>query len=262
MLFDNEEVWSRWMTSRDAEEGRLPAALSDLPLTPFQVLLVIQALRPAELQRSMKQFAKKCLGLPHLTPSSVSLQRLYNAETRAEEPILIIISPGADPSQELAEAAQASIGKGNYHEVAMGQGQADLALSEITSAAESGSWASDGPKLHPNFRLWLTTEPQQTFPSTLLQSCLKVTYEAPPGLRNNLKRTYESWNADYVAKADSASRATALASLAWFHAVLQERRGFLPQVRHLFFPCRFRVGSRCSQWLRWYVLRPAPGTCT
>ncbi|VDL94656.1 unnamed protein product [Schistocephalus solidus] len=257
LLFDNGDIWSRWMTSRDAEEGRLPAALSDLPLTPFQVLLVIQALRPAELQRSMKQFAK-----------NVSLQRLYNTETRAEEPILIIISPGADPSQELAEAAQASIGKGNYNEVAMGQGQADLALSEITSAAESGSWvclknlhlvtfwlpvlekhinticnlsaeraggnvnceSSSGPKLHPNFRLWLTTEPQQNFPSTLLQSCLKVTYEAPPGLRNNLKRTYESWNADYVAKGNSASRATALASLAWFHAVLQERRGFIPQV--------------------------------
>lgn len=93
----------------------------------------------------------------------------------------------------------------------MGQGQSEIALSEISAAAQSGGWvclknlhlvthwlpvlekhinllmsadwevgevaAEEGRRLHPHFRLWLTTEPHDNFPSTLLQSCLKVAYE-------------------------------------------------------------------------------------
>jgi dynein heavy chain 2 len=40
------------------------------------------------------------------------------------------------------------------------------------------------------FRLWLTSEPHSKFPSILLQSSLKITYETPPGLKNNLVRTF------------------------------------------------------------------------
>ncbi len=50
------------MNSEDAEGGKLPPALGNLPLSGFQVLLILQALRPNELQRAMKQFAKKTLG--------------------------------------------------------------------------------------------------------------------------------------------------------------------------------------------------------
>jgi dynein heavy chain 2, cytosolic len=46
------------------------------------------------------------------------------------------------------------------------------------------------------FRLWLTSEPHTKFPSILLQSSLKITYETPPGVRNNLMRTFQ-----YVAPA-------------------------------------------------------------
>lgn len=51
-----------------------------------------------------------------LSPSPLNLKRLYK-ETLEIEPILIIISPGADPSQELLELASEVIGKEYYHEV-------------------------------------------------------------------------------------------------------------------------------------------------
>jgi hypothetical protein len=38
-------------------------------------------------------------------------------ETQASEPILFIISPGADPSQELEDLAKATIGTEKYHQV-------------------------------------------------------------------------------------------------------------------------------------------------
>jgi len=79
-----------------------------------------------------------------------------------------------------------------------------------------------------NFRLWLTSEPHMKFPSILLQSSLKITYETPPGVRNNLQRTFQ-----YVVPAGSQQsnpvQTQLLFVLSWFHALLQERRTYIPQ---------------------------------
>lgn len=82
---------------------------------------------------------------------------------------------------------------------------------------------------HRNFRLWLTTEAHPKFPPILLQSSLKITYEAPPGVKRNLQRTYESWSQGFVEQGHSVVRSQALFALAWFHAVVQERRMLIPQ---------------------------------
>ena len=79
------------------------------------------------------------------------------------------------------------------------------------------------------FRLWLTSEPHAKFPSILLQSSLKITYETPPGLRNNLQRTF-----NYVTPSAEAQQSIPLISqlllvLSWFHALIQERRKYIPQ---------------------------------
>lgn len=54
--------------------------------------------------------------MKELSPPPLNLRRLYS-ETVEWEPVLIIISPGADPSQELAELAAETVGRDNYHEV-------------------------------------------------------------------------------------------------------------------------------------------------
>ena len=54
--------------------------------------------------------------MKELSPPPLNLRRLY-AETLEWEPVLILISPGADPSQELAELAVETVGRENYHEV-------------------------------------------------------------------------------------------------------------------------------------------------
>ena len=40
-------------------------------------------------------------------------------ETQAVEPVLFIVSPGADPSTELEELAREVVGKDHYHQVGM-----------------------------------------------------------------------------------------------------------------------------------------------
>lgn len=45
-------------------------------------------------------------------------------------------------------------------------------------------------RIHPNFRLWLTTYPTPDFPISLLQDSIKITNERPQGLKNILQRSY------------------------------------------------------------------------
>ena len=52
---------------------------------------------------------------------------------------------------------------------------------ELNALAASGA--------HESFRLFLTAEPHARFSSIVLQSSLKITYEAPPGVLYSSVRT-------------------------------------------------------------------------
>ncbi|XP_051782842.1 cytoplasmic dynein 2 heavy chain 1 isoform X2 [Erpetoichthys calabaricus] len=244
LCLDDAALWQHFSQSSTCEQD-FPASISK-KITLFQQVLVVQTIRPDRLQSSMAFFASHSLGMKELSPPPLNLKRLYK-ETIEIEPILIIISPGADPSQELLELATETIGRECYHEVAMGQGQADIAIQTLKECARNGEWLclknlhlvtawlpvleKELNILQPksNFRLWLTAEVHPKFTPILLQSSLKITYEAPPGLKKNLLRTYESWTPEQISHKGLVSRAQSLFCLAWFHAVCQERRNYIPQ---------------------------------
>ena len=81
---------------------------------------------------------------------------------------------------------------------------------------------------HNDFRLWLTSEAHNSFPSILLQQSLKATFESPPGIKKNLQRTFDSWDVDTF-DPQNPIRSRLLFLLASFHAVMQERRTYIPQ---------------------------------
>jgi dynein heavy chain len=91
----------------------------------------------------------------------------------------------------------------------MGQGQEQIAFNLLEQACARGlwlmlqnchllpKWLKDLEKAlekinkpHPDFRLWLTTEPTSQFPIGILQRSLKIVTEPPNGLKLNLKNTY------------------------------------------------------------------------
>ena len=55
--------------------------------------------------------------MKELSAENVNLKRLYEEETSCSEPVLIIVSPGTDPSQELEALAEDTIGSDRYHQV-------------------------------------------------------------------------------------------------------------------------------------------------
>ena len=83
-------------------------------------------------------------------------------------------------------------GLGGYTEIALGQGQTQAALNALQAAATAGGWLCIKnthlavtwlPELHrqlvaaaasaaTGFRLWMTSEPHEMFPSALLSACL------------------------------------------------------------------------------------------
>ena len=200
----------------------------------------------------MSSFACSTLALDTISPPPLNLKRLYEAETVPSEAVLFITTPGADPSQELRDLAANLIGLDKYTNIAMGQGQAESAMLKLKEAAQNGHWLClqnvhlaaawlpnvekelKTTELHKDFRLWLTSEAHAKFPVTLLQNSLKITIEAPPGVKKNIQRIYESWTPDFIERG-SVVRSQALFALAWYHAIIQERRTYIPQGWNKFY---------------------------
>ncbi|KAA6401027.1 MAG: putative Dynein heavy chain [Streblomastix strix] len=238
-------------------------------LTHFQRVLLIQACRPDRLVSSLLSFVTTALNLPSLDPPPFSLPDVAQKECLPSQPILLVVTPGIDPTVELEEAAKRTVGSDKYSSVAMGQGQGEIALQIVRQFVNQEqwvclknvhlmpSWLNELEKLlasigengfNSKFRLFMTSEAQDHFPNVLLRSCLKISYEAPPGVKKNLARTFDSWredgrfegqnkNIDSIQKNnDNTNRASEcierpkiLFALAWLHAVVQERRTYVPQ---------------------------------
>jgi len=131
-------------------------------------------------------------------------------------PVIFILSPGSDPTSNLQKLAERS-GFGLYRLkiLSLGQGQEPVAMSLLEGAVSRGMWlllqnchllAAWLPELekeleqlskpHPDFRLWITTDPIDSFPIGILQRSLKVVTEPPNGLKLNMRNTYSKVGAD------------------------------------------------------------------
>ena len=163
-------------------------------------------------------------------------------------PILMLVSPGADPSQTIRDMAAREVGKEKFQEIALGQGKQDTALEMVKSCQNNGCWLLIQnlhlythwiPKLEgvlseneanakSGFRLLLTSEPHDNIPMSLLENSVKISFEAPPGLKNNILRLLQNWKDVGDFQNGGASRARALYTLSWLHSVCLERRRYQP----------------------------------
>ncbi|KAI8810783.1 dynein heavy chain and region D6 of dynein motor-domain-containing protein [Cladochytrium replicatum] len=227
-----------------------------IQISAFQKVLLVQALRPDRIISTLSSFCCTALGIQTLSSEITKLGNIYKNESVPTQPILFITSPGVDISQELIDFAAKEIGSDKFCQIAMGQGQGDHATEMLKECMRLGKWlylqnvhlaikwisileqylmatvsqsqnGSTSNNIHPNFRLWLSTEAHSGFSQSFLESALKIAVEPPPGIKKNLFRTIEGWGADYL-RNQSALSSHALFALSWFHAILQERRAYIP----------------------------------
>uniref|UniRef100_A0A7S1KLM8 Cytoplasmic dynein 2 heavy chain 1 n=1 Tax=Percolomonas cosmopolitus TaxID=63605 RepID=A0A7S1KLM8_9EUKA len=228
-------------------------------VSAFDQLMLVQLFRPSHLVALMNHYVQNLLGIESVTPPPIGLQDIYEHDSTKDEPILLVTTPGSDPSLELEQMANnhPDVGRERFHQIAMGQGQTDEALLMLRRCGKKGEWlclknlhlvVAWLPRLekelsmlterHNNFRLWLTTEVHDEFPIILLRESVKFTFEAPPGMKQNMMRTYSSWSQKFInspppalaaGEASPMTRSQLLFVAAFFHAIVQERRTYIPQ---------------------------------
>jgi hypothetical protein len=95
--------------------------------------------------------------------------------------------------------------------VSMGQGQEIIARKLMATATVDGQWVLlqnthlglgylseveqfllKAEDIHDDFRLWITAEPHPAFPIGLLQMGIKITNEAPVGMRAGLRAEFKA----------------------------------------------------------------------
>jgi len=213
-------------------------------------LLLIKCFRPEKLIECVSEFIAAEMGSAYMEQTPLDLHEVF-PDARAAVPLVFVLSTGADPMSTIIRFATDVDYLSRMHAISLGQGQGPIAAALIKDAAAAGDWAvlqnchlakSWMPKLekiveafatsdsiHPDFRLWLTSMPAKYFPVPVLQSSVKMTFEPPKGLRANLKGTWATvTDTQWGACSKPQQWHKLLFGVAFFHAVVQERRKFGP----------------------------------
>ncbi|XP_062938980.1 dynein axonemal heavy chain 14 [Cynocephalus volans] len=225
-------------------------------LTPFQRLILIKILRPECLKNSVRKFVTEKMGNEYLPRTAVSLKELYK-ESNARTPLILIHSHGTDLTNILLRFAQEL--KGTMHHVtiiSLGRGQAAKAEALLVKAlTQTQQWvflqnchlaASFMPRLctivesfnspdvtvDPEFRLWLSTKTDSSFPVPILKRGLKIAMESPQGLKSILLQTFGyRWSGEVTEEIFENPDCgqwwkKLLFSLCFFNAVINERKNY------------------------------------
>ncbi|XP_052023863.1 dynein axonemal heavy chain 10 [Apodemus sylvaticus] len=237
-------IWQEWYDQDSLEQFPFPMGY-DNNITAFQKLLILRCFRVDRVYRAVTDYVTLTMGEKYVQPPMISFEAIFEQST-PNSPIVFILSPGSDPASDLMKLAERSgFGGTRLKFLAMGQGQEKVALQLLETAVARGQWLmlqnchllvkwlkdlekslERITKPHPDFRLWLTTDPTKGFPIGILQKSLKVVTEPPNGLKLNMRATYFKISNEMLEQCPHTAFKPLVYVLAFFHAVVQERRKF------------------------------------
>ncbi|ESN96268.1 hypothetical protein HELRODRAFT_67881 [Helobdella robusta] len=241
----SETDWKVWYDHDSPETLDFPMQYEET-LSDFHRLMLLRCFRLDRLYCAISDFISDYMGEQFITPPIVSLSTIHE-QSSTTTPVIFILSVGSDPTSDLIKFADSvNIKNTQLKILSLGQGQEKTAMSLITAAVTHGHWLilqnchllirfmrdlekefENFTKPHPDFRLWLTTEPVGDFPISVLQRSLKVVTEPPNGLKHNLQSTYVKLVSPVIEKFCAHPHYPSLLFvLSFFHAVVQERRKY------------------------------------
>ncbi|XP_045502201.1 dynein axonemal heavy chain 10 [Colias croceus] len=243
-ISNNLQEWQEWFDSDAPESSEIPNNYRSR-VNPFSLLMLLRCFRVDRIYRALTDYITVTMGEEYITPPVISLDMIFE-QTTPYTPVVFILSPGSDPTADLMKLAdRCGFGGGKFKYLSLGQGQEGAALSLLEGAISHGQWLilqnchllvsflrelekqlEMMEKPHPEYRLWLTTDPTPTFPIGILQRSLKVVTEPPNGLKLNLRNTYFKMRAHALDECPHPQFKKLVYVLAFFHAVVQERRKY------------------------------------
>ncbi|TWW60421.1 Dynein heavy chain 10, axonemal [Takifugu flavidus] len=239
----NPSEWKSWYDLDGPEQVPFPMKYTET-LSPFQTLLLLRCFRVDRVYRAVTDYISVAMDEKYVQPPVINFDAIYEQSTPFS-PIIFILSPGSDPTNDLLKLAERSGFGEKFQFLAMGQGQEKVALRLLEKAASHGHWLmlqnchllvkwlvelekslERITKPNPTFRLWITTNPIENFPIGILQKSLKVVTEPPNGLKLNMRATYSKISPESLATCPHPAFRSLVYVLSFFHAVVQERRKY------------------------------------
>ena len=218
----------------------------DEKLDKFGRLLVVRSLRDDRTILAANEYIADTLGQKYIESTPLNLETTW-AESNERCPLICLLSPGSDPTDLIEKLAKKM--KKSCNSVSMGQGQEIIAARYIAAAILPGAQAwvllqnthlglkymgtleqylLKTEEIDADFRLWITAEPNKAFPLGLLQMSIKITNEAPVGMKAGLKRSYAWITQDMLDTVNRIEWRSLLYVQCFLHSVTQERRKFGP----------------------------------
>ncbi|CAG0883773.1 unnamed protein product [Cyprideis torosa] len=245
------EQWKEFYDSQTPQDIPFPGPLKNVE--GLERLALLKRLRPDKMVPAIQKFIMMNMGQMYIEPPTFDLKGSFS-DSNCRTPLLFVLSPGADPMAALQKFAEFKNMTDRMKTMSLGQGQGPLAEELIEEGVVEGHWivlqnihlaiswmpslerlcedVINSDSTHLDFRLWLTSYPSPVFPVSILQNGVKMTNEAPKGLRANLLRSYMSppiSDPEFFDSCPSEKESPwkkLLFSISFFHALVQERRHF------------------------------------
>ncbi|XP_050527907.1 dynein axonemal heavy chain 10 [Daktulosphaira vitifoliae] len=241
---NNTIDWKAWC-DHDTPESVDPPGRFSIFSNPFHKLMLLRCFRVDRVYQAISNYVTLVMGVKFITPPFISYDAIYE-QSSPTTPVIFILSPGSDPTADLMKLGdRCGIPANMFKFLSLGQGQEPMAFSLIHSSIELGCWLmlqnchllisflydlekflDRVSKVHPDFRLWLATDATPLFPVAVLQRSLKVVTEPPNGLKLNIRNTYFKLRQEKLEECSHPAYTTLIYVLAFFHAVVQERRKY------------------------------------
>lgn len=233
----NETFWKAWINHSAPESILPPDQFVDRPmqeepflnyshfkqLTPelqslacnviqsLRLSLIVKALRPDRLKSSLEILVAKVMGDEFLNTPVLSqdlLVDLLKKSITPTTPVILISSPGFDPSGRVVQSAAAT--QRSLTSIALGSEEGYVAAEKAVQAASrqgswvllknvhlaSAKWLAALEKMifklgqNDKLRVFLTMEFKDKIPPNLLRVSYKFVFEPPVGIRAALEKTF------------------------------------------------------------------------
>ncbi|KAJ8599349.1 hypothetical protein CTAYLR_005359 [Chrysophaeum taylorii] len=250
----NSEAWERWYNEPSPETIQPPMPPDCPLLSTFEKILLLSMLRYDRVTMGISTYIAETYGNGYVHQAPFDMAKTYD-ESSASTPIFFVLFPGVDPTlwvEELGATFGKTIANQKFVNISMGQGQEAPAEAMLEKLAREGGWIMlqnlhlmqswlpilerkleiCSESAHPDFRCYVSAEPpsfsyQRNIPESLLQSCIKVSNEAPSDIKSNIERAWAPFSQERLdACALRLEFRSCLFGLCFFHAVMLGRKRF------------------------------------